>query len=165
MLAKPEAFDELFQPTGFGLFADGEPRLAGGHRDADGECVGTHRQAADRVELDTLFGGEIDDGLAHDGEAGAGVDRVLAVDVVIAGLSTRELERDVALFVAALDHVECVLPGSSHRGNGTTTASVGNPLTGAGHGMVSGSRFPGAAGDVVLRDLARISGSASSPAP
>src|SRR5581483_3655636 len=78
----------------------------------------THRQAADRVELDTLFGGEIDDGLAHDGEAGAGVDRVLAVDVVIAGLSTRELERDVTLFVAALDHVECVLPGSSHRGNG-----------------------------------------------
>ena len=125
VVAQPESLDELLQAAGFGFLAHGEPRLAGDHRDADGERVGTHRQTTDRVELDLPLGGQVDHRPADDREPGAGVHGVLAVDVVLAGLPAGELEWHVAVLVAALDDVKCVLPGDRcrHRGNATADAS------------------------------------------
>jgi len=73
-----------------------------------------------------MRGGAIDYRLTDDREPGAGVDRVHAVDVVVAGLAAGQFERLVATFVSALNNVDCVLPGDRcrHRGNATASGSA-----------------------------------------
>ena len=108
---EPGALDPLLAAALLLLLAHGEPGLAGDHRDAVRQRVGAHGEPADRVELDAVAGRELGDRAADDRQPLAGVDGVLAVDVVVAELAARQLERLLATFVAAgADQIECRLP-------------------------------------------------------
>ena len=75
------------------------------------EWVCAHGQPADRVELDAVLRRELSDRTADDLQPLAGVDGVLAVDVVVAELAARQLERLLAPLVAAgADQIEGGLP-------------------------------------------------------
>ena len=108
---QPGALDPLLASALLLFLAHGEPGLAGDHRDAVRQRVGTHGEPAHRVELDAAVGRELGDRAADDGQPLTGVDGVLAVDVVVAELAARQLERLVATFVAAgANQLECRLP-------------------------------------------------------
>ena len=110
-LRQPGALDPLLAAALLLLLAHGEPRLAGHHRDAVRQWVGAHGEPADRVELDAVLRRELGDRAADDRQPLAGVDRVLAVDVVVAELAARQLERLLATFVAAgANQIEGGLP-------------------------------------------------------
>ena len=110
--SQPGALDPLLAAALLLLLAHREPGLAGDHRDAVRQRVGAHGEPADGVELDAVGGGEVGDGAADDRQPLAGVDGVLAVDVVVAELTAGQLERLLAAFVAAgADQVERGLPG------------------------------------------------------
>src|SRR5262249_24576745 len=86
--------------------------VAGAHGEAERQRVRTHGEPADGVEFDTVPGGKVSDGAADDRQALPGVDRHLAVDVVVAELSAGQRERLLAMLVAAAaDEVEGGLPG------------------------------------------------------
>ena len=109
---QPGALDPLLAATLLLFFAHREPGLAGDHRDAVRQRVGTHGEPADRVELDAAVGRELSDSTADDRQPLPGVDGVLAVDVVVAELAARQLEGLVATFVApGANQIECRLPG------------------------------------------------------
>ena len=106
------AFDPLLAAACLLLLAHREPGLAGDHRDAVRQRVRAHGEAADGVELDPVPGGEVGDRAADDLQALSGVDRELAVDVVVAELAAGQLERFLATLVTAgADEIEGGLPG------------------------------------------------------
>ena len=122
---QPGALDPLLASALLLFLAHGEPGLAGDHRDAVRQRVGTHGEPADRVELDAVVGRELGDRAADDRQPLAGVDGVLAVDVVVAELTARQLERLVAAFVAAgADQLECGLPMLGARGQSLADPSA-----------------------------------------
>ncbi len=117
---EPSALHPLLAAALLLLLADREPGAAGHHGDAVRQRVGAHRQASDGVELDTAADGQVGDGPADDRESLPGVDGVLAVDVVVAQLTTGQPERLLAVLVSPrADEIEGGLPAVRSVGLGS----------------------------------------------